>query len=187
MVAHAILSLLPQTHTCELPLQPVPCFMNTSFHLSPHLLFFFLFSLCSPSPVSHPALLRSLLAYFCVSLSLPHFVSLLSLNDSASPSVTPPLCSPSLSPSFPPHRFLPPADDAWCDEDWLRGSQGGGKPQVCVAVARGRRRQWWRWWWWEGGAKRMKRKWAQTTTWESKPMRGYAETAQMCAVTHWHS
>lgn len=97
--------------------------MNTSFHLSPHL-FFFLFSLCSPSPVSHPALLRSLLAYFCVSLSLPHFVSLLSLNDSASPSVTPPLCSPSLSPSFPPHQFLPPADDAWCDEDWLRGSQG---------------------------------------------------------------
>lgn len=124
---HAILSLLPQ---------PVPCFMNTSFHLSPHL--FFLFSLCSPSPLSHPALLHSFLAYFCVSLPLPHFVSLLSLNDSASPSVTPPLCSPSLSPSFPPHHFLPPADDAWCDEDWLRGSQGEENRRYVLQ-------------WWEGG------------------------------------
>lgn len=119
------LTVSSATHT-HIPCQTCPFFhqyLLSSTYSSVSLLV----PLCSPSPVSHLTLLPCFPSFssslLCQSLSLPPSITPFSV-------VMPLFLRPSLllfihHRSLPPsrHSSLPPADDAWCDEDWQRNSQ----------------------------------------------------------------
>lgn len=89
----------------------------------------------------------------------------------------------SLPPSFPPSRFssLPPADDSWCDEDWLRESQReetAGRVETEKAVRRGKAWEGWGW-----GKQRRK---MLKTTWDRDGERQWENIQRLYRYVSWH-
>lgn len=141
------------THTQFVP-SVLPS-MHTFFHPSLHLsLFYSRYALFIPLPSHPPPLSSSRLSYQSLSPSL---------NASSSSSTSPPLYSLCFLPPFPP------ADDTWCDRNWLRDLQKDETAGMCCNCGRVVK----------GGKEGMSK---DNNIWESK--KDYIGT---CTVTQWHS